>query len=135
MRGQTNKPVRQKRLQRILRKGMTQAEQHIWRHLRKRQINGFKFRRQHPYGDYILDFVCLEAKLVVEIDGGQHVEAAVKDQGRDDTLNQAGFRVLRFWNHEVLGKVDAVMEVIHQALQPHPHPNLPPEGEGVPERR
>ena len=79
---------------------------------------GFKFRRQHPFGDFILDFVCIDRKLVVEVDGGQHTENAKTDKARTERLLRAGFSVLRFWNHEVFG-------------QPHPHPGPLPEGEGI----
>ncbi len=127
--------IRRRGLPRVLRGDMTRAEQRLWHHLRRRQIGGFKFRWQHLYGNFILDFVCLEAMLVVEVDGGQHVEATSRDQTRDMALNRAGFRVLRFWNHEVLSDADAVLETIYRALQPHPHPGLPPEGEGASERQ
>ena len=93
---------------------------------------GRKFRRQHPYGDFILDFVCLEAILVIEVDGGQHNESR-KDEVRDQTLMEAGFRVIRFWNNQVLNELDAVLEVIKVALETRSHPNLPPEGEGTTE--
>lgn len=131
MKGQTNKFILDNKLQRVLRKNMTEAEQLLWRHLRRGQMGGSKFRRQHPFGDYILDFVCLESRLVIEVDGGHHAERHEQDNFRTVTLEAAGFRVLRFWNHEILGGLAAVKEVIWQALQLHPHPRLPPEGEGV----
>jgi very-short-patch-repair endonuclease len=109
---------------------MTEAEQMLWKQLRSRQINGHKFRRQHPFGDFILDFVCLEIKLVIEIDGSQHMESA-KDQARDQSLAHAGFRVARFWNNQVLNELNSVVEAIWLMLEPHPHPNLPLEGEGT----
>jgi very-short-patch-repair endonuclease len=109
---------------------MTDAEQMLWKRLRDRQFNGHKFRRQHPFGDFILDFVFLEIKLVIEIDGSQHMESA-KDQARDQALAHAGFMVARFWNNQVLNELDSVVEAIWNALEPHPHPNLPPEGEGA----
>jgi len=125
MKGQTNKKILVNRLQRVLRGNMTDAEQLLWRHLRRGQMNGFKFRRQHPFGDYVLDFVCLEAKLIVEVDGGQHVANEAGDAKRSEVLNKAGFRVLRFWNHEVMGELETVKEVIWNALHT-PSPSQPP---------
>ena len=90
---------------------MTDAEQMLWRRLRGCQIKGCKFRRQHPFGDYILDFVCLEAKLVIEVDGGQHNESA-QDVVRDRVLVNADFRVMRFWNNQVLNEIEPVVESI-----------------------
>ena len=95
---------------------MTVAEIRLWKRLRSRQLTSCKFRRQHPYLDYILDFVCLETRLLIEVDGGQHQESE-RDQGRDRRLQEAGFQVLRFWSNQVLQETDA----------PHfPHPNPPP---------
>ena len=93
-----------------------------------------QFRRQHPFGDYILDFVCLENKLVIEVDGGQHGQQAGYDENRTQELHAAGFRVLRFWNNQVLKEIESVREKIWlavQELQPHPPPSLPLEGGGV----
>ena len=105
---------------------MTDAEKELWRHLRKRQLNNFKFRRQHPFGDYILDFVCLEAMLVVELDGGQHATQVDADSKRTLELNKAGFRVLRFWNNEVLNNIEGVVESILVVLHKKtPPPSLP----------
>ena len=115
---------------------MSDAEQALWHLLRCRQISGLKFRRQHPFGDYILDFVCLEKRLVIEVDGGQHGEHAGNDKNRARILQAAGFRVLRFWNNDVLNEIESVKEKIWFAIQegqPHPHPNLPLGGEGVKE--
>jgi very-short-patch-repair endonuclease len=123
---------------------MTQAERALWRVLRGRQVSGIKFRRQHPYGNYILDFVSLKIKLVIEIDGGQHGEQAEYDSIRTSELQAGGFQVLRFWNNEVLQEIEAVKEkiwiIVQERLllqskqqsqeQPHPHPNPPLEGEG-----
>jgi len=78
--------------------------------LRDRQMAGLKFRRQHPFEDYILDFVCLAKKVVIEIDGGQHQERETEDGVRTHALESAGFRVLRFWNHEILRQPEAVAE-------------------------
>jgi very-short-patch-repair endonuclease len=132
--GQTNKKVRSGKLQRTLRNNMSDAEQALWNLLRGRQIYGLKFRRQHPFGDYILDFVCLENKLVIEVDGGQHGQQAGYDESRTQELQAAGFHVLRFWNNEILKEIEAVREKIWlavQELQPHPPPSLPLEGGGI----
>lgn len=109
MKGQTNKEILRPKLQRRLRKSMTDAEQRLWRSLRRKQLARFKFRRQHPFGDCIIDFVCLEAMLAVEVDGCQHGEREVEDAARTEYLKRAGFRVLRFWNNEVLRDIDAVI--------------------------
>ena len=133
MKGQTNQRILRGKLQRQLRKNMTEAELRLWQHLRNRQLAGFRFRQQHAYGNYIIDFVCLEAMLVIEVDGGQHAAASDRDQARTNDLNAAGFKVLRFWNHEVLTETHAVKESIWRALRErtHPHPDLPLEGEGT----
>jgi adenine-specific DNA-methyltransferase len=113
---------------------MSDAEQSLWHLLRCRQISGLRFRRQHPFGDYILDFVCLENKLVIEVDEGQHGQQAVYDENRTLKLQTAGFRVLRFWNNEVLKDIESVKEkiwLVVQELQPHPPPSLPLEEGGV----
>jgi len=115
---------------RALRNSLTDAERHLWQRLRRKQINGFRFRRQVPLGRYIVDFVCFEARVIVEVDGGQHAEAAMHDRERDRWLSSQGFRVLRFWNNDVLRETDAVIEMIERALtQPPPHPS-PARGEG-----
>lgn len=115
---------------------MTDTERTLWKVLRSRQCAGLKFRRQHPFGDYILDFVCLSCKLVIEVDGGQHCSQTEYDEIRTSRLQSAGFVVLRFWNNEVIEEVEAVKEKIWMNIQerlphPHPHPDLPPEGEGI----
>jgi very-short-patch-repair endonuclease len=125
MKGQTNKLILGNRLHRVLRGNMTDAEQQLWKHLRRGQLGGFKFRRQHPFGDYILDFVCLEAKLIIEVDGGQHVANEEEDALRTTDLEKAGFRVLRFWNHEVMGELEKVQDAIWLALHT-PSPSQPP---------
>jgi very-short-patch-repair endonuclease len=105
----------------------------LWFHLRDRRFASLKFRRQRPIGPYFADFACLEAKLVVELDGGQHVEAAAHDENRTRFMQAQGYRVLRFWNNEVLTQTKAVLERILLALQdgnPHPSP-LPQAGEGA----
>jgi very-short-patch-repair endonuclease len=100
MKAQTTSTIIGRQLQRTLRNQMTDAEIRLWQRLRSRQVAGCKFRRQHPYLDYVLDFVCLEKCLIVEVDGGQHLENE-RDQARDWRLQEAGFRVLRFWNNQV----------------------------------
>jgi len=109
---------------------MSDAEQALWHLLRRRQIVGLKFRRQHPFDDYILDFVCLENKLVIEVDGGQHVRQAKYDENRTQKLQAAGFRVIRFWDNEVLKEIESVKEKIWltvRELQSHPPPSIPLE--------
>lgn len=105
---------------RALRQSPTTAEQLLWHHLRNRQLAGAKFRRQHPLGPYILDFVCLEHGLVVEVDGGQHADpqAQAYDQQRSAWLQQQGLQVLRFWNHDVLQQTHEVLAQLLQALTP-----------------
>ena len=125
MQGQTNKAVLKSGLQRKLRRNMTDAERKLWSLLRGRQMDGLKFRRQHPFENYILDFVCLEKKIVVEIDGGQHQENRLKDEVRTKALEEAGFCVLRFWNHEVLLHPDAVTERIWQKAIRKEDPSSP----------
>ncbi len=101
---------------RDLRREMTDAERLLWRHLRRRQVEGLKFRRQHPLGRFIVDFVCIEAALVIEVDGGQHGERQAQDAARTAWLNRQGYRVLRFWNNEVLNDIDAVRQAIWNEL-------------------
>ncbi len=97
---------------RSLRKQSTDAERLLWRHLRARQLEGLKFRRQQPIGGYIVDFVCFEKRLVIEVDGGQHASAKEKDSERDRWFYEQGFSVLRFWNNEVFTNMDGVLEKI-----------------------
>ena len=125
MLGQTNKNILNKKLQRTLRNSMTDAERKLWGILRGRQMGGLKFRRQHPFDQYILDFVCLEKKIVIEIDGGQHQESKAEDAIRTRLLEDAGFCVLRFWNHEVLQKHEAVAEKIWQEVADKKDPSSP----------
>ena len=113
-----------------LRRNMTDAEQKLWRHLRHRQLAGHRFRRQCPIGPYIVDFVCLERRLVVEVDGGQHAGSA-RDLRRDGWLGAQGFLVLRFWNNEVLEQIEGVCDMILESLSKPPHSGLPPQaGDG-----
>lgn len=126
------------RAARDLRSHATDAESLLWRHLRARQLTGLKLRRQHPLAGYVLDFVCLEAKLVVEVDGGQHAEpsAAARDVRRTQILEAQGLRVLRFWNHDVLSNIEGVLQAIADAAtltQPSPQPS-PASGRGGQEK-
>jgi very-short-patch-repair endonuclease len=113
-----------------LRQTMTDAERVLWRHLRNRQLSGFKFRRQHEVDRYIVDFVCTEALLIVELDGGQHADEVEYDERRTQQLQAMGYRVLRFWNNDVLSDIQSVLEVVLGATaRVSPHPNPLPAGE------
>jgi len=129
-----------------LRLGMTDGERRLWRGLREQQL-GVKFRRQHPFGNYIADFACLAPKLVVELDGSQHADQSGYDARRDTFFRAQGFEVLRFAGNAVFLNPEGVLQVILDTVQrlsaagTHtsvtssttaacPHPNLPPEGEG-----
>ena len=98
------------KLARGLRKSHTDTELLLWKYLRTRQMEGVKFRRQQPIGKYVVDFVSFEKRVVIEVDGGQHSEEV--DKERDQWLNNEGFKVLRFWNNEVLKNTEGVFEVI-----------------------
>jgi very-short-patch-repair endonuclease len=118
---------------RALRREMTEAERCLWYQLRAHRFMGLKFKRQKPLGRYIADFVCLEIGLVIELDGGQHVQQAAYDRQRDGWLRAHGFDVLRFWNHEVLLQTDAVLEQLRlwmEQKRPSPPAPLPQAGEG-----
>lgn len=106
--------------ERRLRRGQTDAEQALWWQLRNRRLHGWKFRRQHRIGPYFADFVCLEARLVIELDGSQHLEQRPYDRTRTAHLKREGFEVLRFWNDDVLRETQAVLLAIITALAPHP---------------
>ncbi len=123
-------------LQRKLRRNSTEAEKRLWSKLRASQLDGHKFVRQIGIGPYIADFACRDAGLIVEVDGGQHADS-VEDAKRTAFLNECGYRVMRFWNNEVLSNTDGVLETILRALArderqddrsnaPHPDP-LPAE--------
>jgi very-short-patch-repair endonuclease len=101
-----------KALAKSLRKNQTDAEREMWRQLRNRQVLNCKFRRQQIIGPYIADFLCMEPKLVVEIDGGQHATQQEYDEKRSQYLQQLGYRVLRYWNNDVLLETASVMESI-----------------------
>ena len=99
-----------------LRRNQTEAEKLLWYRLRGRRLSGHKFRRQLPIGPYIADFVCLSARVIVEVDGGQHAEQTAYDAARERYIRKAGFEVLRFWNNEVIENLDGVLHVLLEAL-------------------
>jgi len=99
-----------------LRKNMTDVEWRMWYHLRARRFQGWKFRRQVPVGPYVVDFLCEEARLVVELDGGQHQGQKVRDAERTAWLNARGYRVIRFWNNDVVENVEGVLATLSPAL-------------------
>jgi very-short-patch-repair endonuclease len=111
-----------------LRKRSTDAERFLWSRLRAGRFEGMKFRRQHPIGQYIVDFVCLERKLIIELDGGQHAlpDAVWKDSERDAWLEKEGYAVVRFWDNEVLTNGNGVLEAIRERLHTTPSPQSPP---------
>ncbi len=116
-----------------LRQVMTEAEKHMWYHLRAHRLLGFKFKRQKPIGPYVVDFACPALRLVIEIDGGQHSIDADEDSIRDRWLRKHGYTVLRFWNNEVMENLEGVMEAIASAASPDspsPPAPLPISGEG-----
>jgi len=104
-----------------LRSRMTDTERFLWQQLRAHRLAGAKFKRQQSIGPYIVDFVCFEARLVIEVDGGQHLDCDA-DRIRDAWLESQGFRVLRFWNHEVLTESPAVLGRIFAFISPSPPP-------------
>lgn len=101
---------------RRLRRNRTDAEDRLWFHLRNRQLEGAKFRFQSPVADYVADFLCVEARLIVELDGGQHAEQMEQDAERTRALEASGYTVIRFWNNDVLANADGVLETIRLAL-------------------
>ncbi len=117
-------------LARAQRRQATDAEHLLWTHLRGRQLMGFKFRRQEVIEPYIVDFVCLDAKLIIEADGGQHAEQIAYDARRTSELETMGYRVMRFWNHEILKELHSVLEQIQSALIEIPSPQPSPGGRG-----
>ena len=120
-----------------LRQEPTEAEARLWNRLRRKQLDGFRFRRQVPIDSYIVDFFCPTAKLIVEVDGGQHANKSDYDKSDYDKrwtkwLEARGYRVLRFWNNEVLGNTDGVIAEILRTVResPPPYPS-PSRGEGI----
>ena len=126
-------------LAKVLRANMTDAERRLWYLLRAHRFSGYKIKRQMPIGRYIVDFVCFEKQLIIEVDGGQHADSQ-SDRDRDLWLGDQGFRVLRFWNNEVLNNTGGVLEIIikhlgHAPRNPSPGatdvaPPSPTRGEG-----
>lgn len=116
--------------ERILRQQQTDAERALWQHVRDRRLLGHKFRRQHRIGRFVADFVCLEARLIVELDGSQHLDREAHDDARTRWLEAQGFRVIRFWNDDVLLRMEDVLSAIAAALAA-PHP---PCGQPLPSR-
>lgn len=119
-----------------LRKNLTEAEKKLWDTLRSKQMEQFKFRRQQPIGNYIVDFFCSELRLVVELDGGQHAEQMGYDEKRTQFLQSQGYHVLRFWNNEVMGNIEGVYGVIVDTIKGSiagvaPHLTLPLKGGGL----
>jgi len=114
-----------------MRRNPTEPEKRLWRRLSNRQVEGFKFRRQQVIGRFIADFVCVPAKLIIEVDGDTHEEAA--DRARDKTLAEQGYHTIRVANHDVMSNMDGVLQFITEALRQadRPHPNPSPEGEGL----
>ena len=115
-------------LARQLRRNQTDAERLLWSRLRALQLEGIKFRRQHPIGNYIVDFVTLEEMLIIELDGGQHYESATReyDEQRSTWFNEQGYSVIRFRDNEVLTNIEGVLTVIIEHV--HPHSCLSPQG-------
>jgi very-short-patch-repair endonuclease len=101
-------------LAKTLRKRSTDAELILWQRLRARRLEGIKFRRQQPIEDFVVDFLSFEKRIIIELDGGQHAEDRQRDRDRDKILARAGFKILRFWNNEVLENLDGVLERIRE---------------------
>ncbi len=118
---------------RALRRAETRAERLLWSRLRHRRLGGYKFRRQHSLGRYVVDFLCSERRLAVEVDGGQHAADVARDRLRTHWLEAQGLRVVRFWNNEVLENPDGVcsrlLEMLRHGNTPSPRPS-PPRGRG-----
>ena len=108
---------------RELRKQSTNAERKLWSHLRARRFKEFKIRRQVPIAGYFADFVCHSARLIIELDGGQHADQSQKDAVRSVALARAGYRVIRFWNNELTGNMEDVLDRIQAALIAANHPS------------
>jgi very-short-patch-repair endonuclease len=123
----------QRDFSRALRNTATDAEKHLWQFLRAEQIRGHKFRRQAAIGAYIVDFACFPRKLVIELDGPQHLEpsATQQDADRDAWLTTQGYRILRFRNQQLDNNIQAVLKDIERALEKSPLPNPPHQGEGT----
>ena len=115
---------------RRLRRDQTDVERALWFRLRDRRLNGLKFRRQVPIKSYVVDFCCESARLIIEIDGGQHVQQSEQDAKRTAELEAYGYLVLRFWNNDVLNNIEGVLEtIVATVTHEPPHPNPLPCGE------
>jgi type I restriction enzyme M protein len=116
----------------LLRTNQTEAEKQLWRQLRNRNLADYKFRRQYPIEPYIVDFLCFSHKLIIELDGGHHNEdnQIIYDKKRSNYLEQKGFFILRFWNNQVLGEMDVVLNEILVSLEASPSPQPSPSGRG-----
>jgi very-short-patch-repair endonuclease len=124
---------RPRKYARDLRQSQTDAERKLWWRLRDRRLTEFKFRRQHPLGPFVVDFCCAEARLVIELDGGQHALQRNSDAARTEFLEAQGYRVLRFWNNEILTNIEGVLHRIVAALRVNHRPLTlpsPQRGEG-----
>ena len=108
-------------LARVLRKNSTIYEKRVWNLLKNHQFHGLKFKRQQPIGEYIVDFVCKEAKIIIEVDGGQHNldENIERDNIRTKYLESLGYKVIRFWNNEIFENIEGVVKKIEQEVNPH----------------
>jgi very-short-patch-repair endonuclease len=120
-----NVPLRLRSAAKRLRSEMTEAEKRLWFHLRAHRFTSWGFRRQSPIGPYVIDFVSQAARLVIEVDGGQHA-TSTSDRARDQWLSERGYRVLRFWNNDVLAHTDSVLEMIASSLAEASPPSRPP---------
>ena len=114
------KPALSRDTARNLRTNQTEAEQKLWSRLRRKQLSGFKFRRQYSIGPFFADFASLDASLVIELDGSQHADQSDRDESRTEFLRDAGYTVLRFWNHEVINEIDLVVQRIADAREALP---------------
>ncbi len=117
---------------RELQRSQTEAERVFWNHVRGRRLSGFKLRRQHPIVPFVVDFVCLDRRLIIELDGGQHAEDVEEDQKGSVFLESQGYRILRFWNTEVFEKMEGVLQTVLTVLNeasPSPRPSPPKSGE------
>ena len=112
-----NDPPLPRERARALRAVSTEAEQKLWSRLRKKQLCGFQFRRQYAIGPFFVDFVCSQARLIVEVDDSQHADQEEQDESRSEFLRANGYTVLRFWNFEVMSHIDSVVERIAEVLE------------------
>lgn len=115
-------------LARKLRQNSTEAEKYLWSRLKRKQFLGLKFRRQQVIENYIVDFLCFEKRIIIELDGGQHADNP-KDLDRTSVLESKGFLVIRYWNNDVSNNMEGVLEEMTAII--HPHLNPPPEGEEI----